>query len=128
MIPRDIAADGEVPASGTLVLDLGAPASGKLWSIRRATIGPGIPTATITGTARLFVGQVPNVGVTPAGADLRDYTTAFPNPGPWSRWELVCTSPQHVYVTFDGAAGQSIMLALGVEEWSQRDVYAGVDI
>lgn len=54
-------ASGVVPASGTLVLDLGQPAMGRRWSVKSLAVSPAAgPTGTLAGSANWYVGN-PNI-------------------------------------------------------------------
>lgn len=56
-----LAASGVVPASGTLVMDLGQPAMGRRWSVRNlAVVSAAGPTGTLAGVANWYVGN-PNI-------------------------------------------------------------------
>jgi len=51
-------ASGTVPASQTLMMDLGAPAMGRRWSVRSLAVLAGSgPTGTLAGVANWYVGN-----------------------------------------------------------------------
>jgi hypothetical protein len=51
-------ASGTVPASQTLVMDMGAPSMGRRWSVRSLAVSPAAgPTGTLAGVANWYVGN-----------------------------------------------------------------------
>jgi hypothetical protein len=53
-----LVASGVVPASQTLVMDLGQPAMGRRWSVRSLAVVSGAgPTGTLAGVANWYVGN-----------------------------------------------------------------------
>jgi hypothetical protein len=96
---RELSNTGQVPASGPLAIDLGAPVSGFVWDVRRITIIDAIdPTLTFTGT--VFV-------VTPQGGDtqvlrpneIADVTACgLPAVATYSRGTIVLEPNEHVQV------------------------------
>lgn len=53
-----MARDGTVPASGTVVMDLGGPTMGRRWSVRSLAVTPAAgPTGTLAGVVNWYVGN-----------------------------------------------------------------------
>jgi hypothetical protein len=81
-------ASGTVPASGTLVLDLGKPSLGREWVVRHwcvvdpsnASLGPLVPGATTSNSTAFGAGAAGSAAL-PAGASLSGFTVTTGAPG-----------------------------------------------
>ena len=106
-IPADYqnAAAAAYPASGTLALDLGVPAQGTFWEVRRLIIGGSDITTSPAGTGWVFVqGSQPNAaGTNPSIAQAADQTTGtLPQKAFYGTHELVVNPGEHLWVIITG--------------------------
>jgi len=120
---RDLASGLAADASGRALFDLGAPATGRIWTVRRVTICAATPGTAIAGTARLYVASNPPKVGNPSGTFQRDETATFPNFGSWGKWELPVNPPDHLFVILTGAAaGTAVTVTASVEDYTQAEV------
>lgn len=105
-----------VPASGKLVLDLGAPVMGRRWIVRRLAICDATdPNAAAAGTANWYVGKPPATGTQPGGQAWRWNFSALPSVTGLAA-DVISVIPQdHLLCVINGAtAGQSIVASAEV--------------
>lgn len=104
--PRQAA--GTVPATGPLVLDLGAPAMGRRWSVRNLTVSnsAGVRTAA-AGTADIYVGN-PHI----YSADAwRWGLDPLPGAARFSSDQLDVIPQDHLFVVVEGGTSGDVLLA-----------------
>ena len=84
-------------AGSTIVMDMGGPQYGRLWEVRRITVGGALWTSTVAGQGLLIVtsssGQV-----TPALYDIADQSPSLPNVALYSSRQLVVRHPNHLFL------------------------------
>lgn len=113
---------GMVPASGTLILDLGAVPQGRVWQIRRVVLGGAKVSTTAAGTAYLFAQGAP-----PSDLNLTNCVDIFlslPRGSTYGTHQLYLSRGIHLWAAFVGAtAGQQYGASGYVESWDE-ELYA----
>lgn len=101
---------GDVPASGTLTIDLGAPAMGMRWTVKSLAVAPasGVVGGTLGGTANWYVGNPASYGPGEWAAPTMTSLPAFQTMG---ADQLVVTPTNHLFVVVSGATGGQSALA-----------------
>lgn len=84
--------------SDTLIIGLGGPAFGRLWEVRRLTVGGGLWTTTVAGQALVVVG--PAHSLTPPLSDIVDQAGTLPSVSGYSTRQIVVRHPDHLRVVF----------------------------
>jgi hypothetical protein len=127
-LPSDYqyAVPGIYPASGSLALDLGSPAVGTFWNVRRIIVGGSDITTEPDGVAWVFVqGSNPiAAGANPSIAQAADLTVnALPQRSFYGTHQLVVYPPEHLWVIItSGTAATQYVASMKVEEY---DLAAG---
>ena len=84
-------------AGASLIMDMGGPTYGRLWEVRRITVGGALWTSVVSGQGLLIVtsssGQV-----TPALYDIADQSPSLPNVALYSSRQLVVRHPNHLFL------------------------------
>jgi hypothetical protein len=84
-------------ASGSLIMGLGGPRYGRLWEVKRLTIGGAQWTSVVAGQALIVVS--PTAGqLTPALGDIADQAGSLPLVSYYSTRQLTVRHPNHLYV------------------------------
>jgi hypothetical protein len=113
--PRLYAA-GTVPASGTMILDLGSVPRGFVWQVRRVGAGGIAATTVAAGKAYVFA-----QGTAPRDLVLGDCEwifAALPDIKTWSTHQLFLLGGDHLFVAFVGATpAQQYTASARVEQW-----------
>ena len=132
-IPMDhtVVQTGIVPTpTANLVLGLGKPEQGRVWQVRRATIGGVFASTAVAGTYYLFRQGTPPVDLNMA--NLVDFETQCPNVSFYGTHQFIVQANERVWgVLNGGTAGQQIMAILQVEDWpveafaASRSVFEG---
>jgi hypothetical protein len=92
---RKVAASG---ATGNLVIGCGGPAYGRIWEVKRLTVGGVLWTTTVAGQALVVVGSVSDGQVTPPLTDVADQAASLPDIAYYSTRQLVVRHPAHLFV------------------------------
>jgi hypothetical protein len=88
---------GVSAASGSLILGLRGPAYGRMWEVKRLTVGGALWTSTVGGTA--IVAVSPAAGqLTPALTDVADQAASLPSVAYYSTRQLTVRHPNHLFV------------------------------
>lgn len=109
-------AAGIVPASGTLVLDLGAPQLGRRWLVRRLAVA-GVPTVgtTLTGRADWYVGQPSS----PVPGSWQWAMATLPSVQPFSSESIPVIPSDHLFVVItSGTSGQGAVASATVLDYA----------
>lgn len=85
-------------ASGNLIIGCGGPAYGRLWEVKRLTVGGVLWTSTVSGQAIVVIGSVSDGQVTPPLTDVADQAGTLPNVAYYSTRQLVVRHPGHLFV------------------------------
>ena len=85
-------------ASGNLVIGCGGPAFGRLWEVKRLTVGGVLWTSTVAGQAIVVVGSTSDGQVTPPLPDIADQAATLPNIAYYSTRQLVVRHPGHLFI------------------------------
>jgi hypothetical protein len=112
---------GAFPSSGNLGLDLGGPALGRLWLVRRVIVAGLTWGTTAAGTAEVYVG-----GTTPQlAASSRDITmltdesAALPNKAFYSNRQMPVQHGERVIaVVIGGTSTQQYVATIQAEDYS----------
>lgn len=88
------------PATGNFTIGLGGPAYGRMWEVKRITVGGAQYTSTVSGTALLVVGPSPDgaAALTPPLTDVADQAASLPLIAYYGTRQLVVRHPNHLYV------------------------------
>lgn len=116
-------ASGVVPASGTIIFDLGSVPLGRVWHIRRLAVGGVTVTATAAGTAWAFTqGAPPNdLNLT----NLVDSFTPLPAVHRYGTHQFFLRPTEHLWVAITtGTATQQYACNARVEDWD-GEAFAG---
>lgn len=122
-IPGDYqnSTQGTFPSSGTLALDLGAPAKGQFWNVRRIVIGGADITTQPAGVGWVFVqGSPPNQsGSNPTVAQAADFTSGtLPQRAFYGTHQLVVGDSEHLWVVIaGGTAGTQYVASVKAETY-----------
>lgn len=84
-------------SSGSLILGLGGPPYGRLWEVKRLTVGGALWTSTVAGQAIVVVSPASGQ-LTPTLADVADQAGSLPSVAYYSTRQLVVRHPNHLYV------------------------------
>ena len=115
--------DGIVPASGTLILDLGAVPQGCVWEVRRLAGGGTTVTTTAAGSLYAFAQGAPPNDLALTG--LVDIFTTLPHGDTYGTHQLFLTRGEHLWVAFVGAsAAQQYVATAKVEQWAEEAFYS----
>lgn len=107
-----VVAGDSYPASGVLVLDLGGPAQGRVWDLRRLVIG-GLTVATAAaGSGDVYVSAA-GKSAQPSGlAEWVANAASLPLAGTWGAGEISLRFPERLYVVISsGTSGQEYLAA-----------------
>ena len=86
-------------ATGNLVISLGGPSYGRLWQLRRLSVGGGLWTDTVAGQALIVVTSSTSSG-TPPLTDIADQAATLPNIATYSTRQVVLRHPNRLFVVF----------------------------
>ena len=104
------AASGTYPATGSLVLNFGAPDQGTYWEVESIAVGGLDVNVTATGTAGLYVaGFLPlaNGAGAPGITSCADYANALPNVAFYGGRDIVVNDQEYLFaIIFGGSVGQ----------------------
>lgn len=109
-------AAGVVPASGTLVLDLGAPQLGRRWLVRRLAVA-GVPTVgtALAGRADWYVGQPGS----PSPQAWQWGMATLPAVQPFSSESIALIPSDHLFVIITtGTSGQGAVASASVVDYA----------
>lgn len=85
-------------AGDSVVIDLGGPAYGRLWQLRRLVVGGALWTSTVAGSALVVVST--QRSSTPPLPDIADQAPSLPNVATYSTGQVIVRNPNHLYVVF----------------------------
>ena len=87
-------------ASGNLIIDLGGPSFERQWELKRLTIGGVLWTTSVTGTAVVCVGSVPNGPAATSAplTDVVDQAGVLPDIAFYSTRQVTVRNPNHLFV------------------------------
>lgn len=135
-VSADFAGSALYPATGVLVVDLGGPAQGQVWLIRRwMFLSAGDPTSSPAGVGFIFTGTSMSSAVSPvlsatlANMQLVDKTNApFPTSGFYDAGMVVCRYPEHIIgVVTAGTIGAGYMVNGTATQVPEGSDFAEVD-
>jgi hypothetical protein len=119
MIPpsnEQLFADGLMPSSGNLILDLGSVPLGRVWQVRRLIVGGVAVTTAATGKAYAFAQGAP-----PRDLNLTNGVgiyAALPAIDKWGTHQLFLLATEHLWVVIaGGSSGQQYTASARVEDW-----------
>jgi len=113
---------GIMPASGELFIDLGSPASGRMWEVTALTLfGVDDNTAVANAKAALYFGDP----VIPSISSLRVPALAVPSFTAIGTETLWCEAQANVVLGVTGAAaGSQISGVVQYRDWAECDIVA----
>lgn len=108
---------GIIPASGTLLLDLGSVPQGRIWQVRRLVVGGVAVTTSAAGAAYAFAQGAPPADL--ALTDCVDIFSTLPQGNTYGTHQLFLLPGEHLWVAFVGAtAAQQYAASARVEDWA----------
>jgi hypothetical protein len=125
MVPpsnEQLQANGVVPASGILFLDLGSVPQGRVWQVRRIVIGGPKATDTPAGSAFLYKqGAAPVDFNTPGIVDSFPSFSTGAQGNTYGTHQLFGLPGVHLWVAITGATQhQQFTAAADVEDWDEE--------
>jgi len=81
----------------TLIIDLSGPTYGRLWQVRRVTVGGPLWTTSVGGSV-LFVVSSNQPSAAPPLSDIADEAATLPTNGFYSTGQFVVRHPNHLFV------------------------------
>ncbi len=119
-------AQGAVPASGILVMDLGSVPLGRVWQVRRIVIGGPQANATPAGVAFAF-----RQGAPPADLNTSNVVDSWPSfstgaqGSTYGTHQLFLRASEHLFVVVTAATPTDWWVASAqVEDWSEANFSA----
>ena len=118
--PRALRLEGSaVSATGVpLVIDLGGPKPGFVWTIRRINVGPVDYAAgnypTVNTVIALVTSQETGINLADSAAQVVSQTTAYPAEGTWGREELVLQAGDYLRIVVVGLALSNVTAGITV--------------
>lgn len=114
-------AQGTVPSSGVLVMDLGSVPLGRVWQVRRIVIGGPQATDAPAGSAFAF-----RQGAPPSDLNTSNMVDSWPSfstgaqGSTYGTHQLFLRASEHLYVVTSGASnGVRWVASAQVEDWSE---------
>lgn len=111
--------------TANFTVDCRGPNQGRMWHLRRITVGGGAFPFTAAGTAYLFVGINPiALGQAPIPTELADFTTeSFPQRAFYSERQILARAGERLrLVIVGGTAGVQYFANGLVEDWPDRPI------
>lgn len=90
------------PSTGTLVLDLGGPAQGQLWDLRRLVVGGATRATSAGGTADVYVSAAPKSTMPGPLLDWVDEAITMPLMATYGASEVGLRYPERLFVVILG--------------------------
>jgi hypothetical protein len=126
-LDHTVAATGEMPATGSLFLDLGGPAPFRMWQLRRLVVG-GI-TYALAAAGSAIVHVSPSVPNPSSLLTVVDQAASLPLPALYSTHQIVLHAGERLYVEIaGGTSGQTYAAAGSVEDSADRRRRAVTDL
>lgn len=98
-------------STGTLVLDLGGPAQGRLWDVRRIVVGGATRLTAAAGTADVFVSAAGKLQQPGSLLDWADEAATMPLMATYGAAELALRYPEHLFIVINGGTSTQQYLA-----------------
>ena len=114
-VPVQLRGNVTAPASGSAFMDLGGPANGRLWIVRRLIVQGVSWNTTAAGSCNIHVTSLNNQ-LALGGQDIVDNSTALPNKSFYSGWQVVLVNPQRLMVEIVGGTSAQIYGATGMAQ------------
>lgn len=108
----------DIPASGTVTIDLGVPAMGRQWTVKNIAVAPAAGlSGTLGGTANWYIGNPNAFGAGEWAAPTMTTLPAFQTLG---QDQMIVTPSNHLFVVITGAtAGQSALARAFILDYPQ---------
>lgn len=113
------AAEASDASGAAIVLDLGGPAHGRLWEVRRLVLGGAAWSSTAAGTALIVTGSG-TASSAPPLPDVVDEAASLPKVSFYSSGQVVLRNPAHLYIVIDSPTA-STTYAAGGEAFDMPD-------
>ncbi|AGS73951.1 hypothetical protein [Streptomyces collinus] len=118
---------GDVPASGTVLLDFGAPAMGRRWTVKTLAVAPAAGlSGTLAGSANWYVGNPATYGPGEWAAPSMTTLPAFQGLGADQLW--VTPTNRLFCVITGGTAGQSALARATILEYPLYSGHATIEL
>jgi hypothetical protein len=114
-VPVQLRGNVTAPASGSAFMDLGGPANGRLWIVRRLIVQGLTWGTTAAGYCNIHATSLNNQ-LALGGQDIVDNSTALPNKSFYSGWQVVLVNPQRLMVEIVGGTSAQIYGATGMAQ------------
>jgi hypothetical protein len=97
-----------------LVLDLGGPAVGRIWEVRRLIVGGVTWDTTASGNAQIFIlANPPMLNIDPPLTELADQATTLPAKNFYSTGQFILRNPSRLIVLIDSPTASQVYAATG---------------
>lgn len=108
----------DIPASGTVTIDLGVPGMGRQWTVKNLAVGPSAGVAgTLGGSANWYIGNPAAFGMGEWAAPTMATLPAFQLLG---SDQAIVTPSNHLFVVITGATqGQSALARAFILDYPQ---------
>lgn len=90
-----------------VIIDLGGPAYGRLWQLRRLVVGGALYSSTLAGSA-LVVSSANFPSKTPPLTDIVDEAATLPLPATYSTGQVVVRHPNRLFIIFTAPTASSV--------------------
>ncbi len=104
------AATGAISAAGALTLDLGGPATGYMWTVRRVTVSDAlsVPSSMASAVGYLYAGVIGSVIVP---QNLEWLFPTCPNSATFGAGHIVLQYGEHLYLVIAGGTSAQVVQA-----------------
>jgi len=84
-------------STGNLIMGLGGPPYGRLWEVKRLTVGGALWTSSVAGQAIVVISPASGQTAPPLN-DVADQASTLPNVAYYSTRQLVVRHPNHLFI------------------------------
>jgi hypothetical protein len=112
--------------TGNLIMCLDGPSYGRLWEVKRLTVGGALWTSTVGGQAIVVLSPASGQ-VTPATSDVADQAASLPSVAYYSTRQLTVRHPNRLYVVILSPTA-STQYAVGGQATDLPDKRVSIDV
>lgn len=123
-----VGAAGTFPSSGSLVLDLGGPAQGRLWDVARIVVGGITPSTAAAGAADVYVSAAGRSAMPGGLIEWCDTASSLPLNAFYSPGQVFLRYPERLYVVLrSGTSTQQYVTAARIVDRIETPVVRSSD-